>query len=70
MGSWDRGPSPIDTKRINSLLKRIGGLEGERLNERAIAYRDASDAVRDKGSESQRKLVASLAAILVFEDRL
>ena len=64
------GPRTIDSERLDSLLKRIGALESERLNERANAYRDAIDAVKDKGSENQRKLAASLAAMLVLEDRL
>jgi hypothetical protein len=64
------GPRTIDSERLGSLLKRIDALESERLDERVNAYRDALDAVKDKGSEIQRKFAAGLATMLVLEDRL
>lgn len=64
------GPTVMDEERLDGLMRRIQSLESERVDERASAFRDATEAVRDKGTELQRKLVASLAAILVLEDRL
>src|SRR5437868_14011118 len=64
------GPTVMDEERLDGLMRRIQSLESERVDERASAFRDAAEAVRDKGTELQRKLVASLAAILVLEDRL
>lgn len=64
------GPRTMDWDRLDSLLKRVEALEGERLEERARAYHNAKEAVRGKGSEIQGKVVATVAATLVVEDLL
>lgn len=64
------GPRTMDWERLDSLMKRVTALEGERLEERARAYHNAKEAVMGKGSEAQAKVVATVAATLVIEDLL
>lgn len=63
------GPRTMDWERPESLM-RTTSQENERLTERAKAYLDVEEAVRDKGSETQTKVVTNVAAMLVIEDRL
>lgn len=64
------GPRVMDWNRLESLIKKTSSLGNVRVTERSQAVRAAFEAVINKGSELQRKLVAYVASMLVIEDHL